>query len=155
MEWNTALESFGRSLGIDNLVPDADGSCSLLFDGENEVTFTHDKEDHALFMYSEIGDASDLSGKACLALLEDSLLGAKTGGAALSVHGALGRVVLWIRFDESALTPDILSLVVNDFLAQVQTWKKRLTELCTAPGAAEAPSEGSSLDAMTNFGLFV
>lgn len=155
MEWNRALESFGSSLGIDDLAPDADGSCSLLFDGENEVTFTHDEEDRALFMYAEIGDASALSKEACLALLEASLLGAKTGGAALSVHGALGRVVLWKRFDDCALTPDALSLAVNEFLAQVAVWKKKLAELCAAPGTENEPTEGAPLDTMNNFGMFV
>ena len=93
MEWNTTLESFGSSLGIDGLAPDADGSCSLLFDGENEITFTHDEEDRAIFMYCEIGDAADLSRNACLALLEASLLGAETGGAALSVKAVTGKPI--------------------------------------------------------------
>lgn len=155
MEWTTTLERFGASIGIDHLAPDVNGSCSLLFDSRDEVTFTHDEEDHALFMYSEIGDASGLSKDICLALLEASLLGAKTGGAALSVHGTLGRVVLWKRFDESALTPDTLSLAVNDFLAQVSVWKKKLSELCAAPGTEEAPSEGASFETMNNFGMFV
>ncbi len=155
MEWNAALESFGSSLGIDGLAPDADGSCSLLFDGENEITFTHDREDRAIFMYCEIGDAADLSRNACLELLKASLLGAETGGAALSVHGALGRVVLWKRFDDSALTPDTLGLAVNDFLAQVSVWKKKLAELCAAPDQEENPSEGTNLDTMSNFGMFV
>lgn len=155
MEWNAALESFGSSLGIDGLAPDADGSCSLLFDGENEITFTHDREDRAIFMYCEIGDAADLSRNACLALLKASLLGAETGGAALSVHGALGRVVLWKRFDDSALNPDTLGLAVNDFLAQVSVWKKKLAELCAAPDQEENPSEGTNLDTMSNFGMFV
>ena len=155
MEWNTALESFGSSLGIDALVPDADGSCSLLFDGENEVTFTHDEEDHSLLLYCEIGSAASLSKDACLALLKSSLLGAETGGAALSVHGALDSVVLWKRFDDNALTPETMKIAVNGFLAQVAAWKKRLAELCAAPGVEEAPSESSSLDTMSNFGMFV
>lgn len=155
MEWTTTLERFGASIGIDHLAPDVDGSCALLFDSRDEVTFTHDKEDHALFMYCEIGDASGLSKDACLALLEASLLGAETGGAALSVHKALGRVVLWKRFDDNALSPDTLSMAVNAFLAQVQAWKKKLTELCSVSGETEAPSGGSSLDTMSNFGMFV
>ena len=71
------------------------------------------------------------------------------------MHGRSARVVLWKRFDDSALTPDTLSLAVNDFLAQVAVWKKKLAELCSAPGQEEAPSEGASLDAMSNFGMFV
>ena len=145
MEWTTTLERFGSSIDIDHLAPDVDGSCALLFDSRDEVTFTHDKEDHALFMYCEIGDASGLSKDACLALLEASLLGAETGGAALSIHKALGRVVLWKRFDDNA---------VNAFLAQVSVWKKKLAELCSAPGVEETPSGGSSLDTMSNFGMF-
>ena len=53
------------------------------------------------------------------------------------------------------LAPDALSLAVNEFLAQVSVWKKKLAELCAAPGTENEPTEGASLDTMNNFGMFV
>lgn len=152
MEWTMTLERFGSSIGIDNLAPDADSSCSLLFDSQHEVTFTHDEEDHALLMYCEIGSASRLGKEACLMLLKASLLGAETGGAALAIHDKLEKIVLWKRYDDT-ITDDELKEAVNGFLAQVTVWKKRLNELENGDGAAEAPVD--SVSTMNNFGMFV
>lgn len=152
MEWTMTLERFGSSIGIDHLAPDVDSSCSLLFDSQHEVTFTHDEEDHSLLMYCEIGSASGLGKEACLTLLRASLLGAETGGAALAIHDKLEKVVLWKRYDDT-ITDDELKGAVNSFLAQVMVWKKRLTELADGGEAEEAPVDNSS--AMNNFGMFV
>ncbi len=152
MEWTMTLERFGSSIGIDHLVPDVDSSCSLLFDSQHEVTFTHDEEDHSLLMYCEIGSASELGKEACLMLLKASLLGAETGGAAVSIHDRLDEVVLWKRHDDT-ISDDELKQSVNDFLAQVMAWKKRLTELADDSGTAEAPADSAST--MNNFGMFV
>ncbi len=155
MEWTTTLERFGSSIGIDHLVPDVDSSCSLLFDSQYEVTFIHDDEDHSLLMYCEIGSASGLDKEACLTLLKASLLGAETGGAALSIHDRLDEVVLWKRYDEHTLSDETMSLAVNDFLAQVVSWKKRLVELATPHEETTASSDSSNTYVMNNFGMFV
>lgn len=153
MEWTTTLERFGTSLGIDHLAPDVHSSCSLLFDGRYEVTFTHDEDDRSLLMYCELGDASRLSRESCLTLLKASLLGAETGGAALSIHDAVDQVVLWKRFDEDTLNADTMRNAVNDFLAQVTVWKQRLQELGSVD--TEYGSSGTDMDTMNNFGMFV
>lgn len=152
MEWTTTLERFGSSIGIDHLAPDVNSSCSLLFDSQYEVTFTHDKEDHALLMYCEIGSASELGKEACLSLLKASLLGAETGGAALSIHDRLDEVVLWKRYDDTITDVD-LKEAVNGFLAQVTVWKKKLVELAGSCDAEETSTESAA--AMNNFGMFV
>ena len=154
MEWATTLERFGSSIGIDHLVPDVDNSCSLLFDNEYEVTFTHDEEDHSLLMYCEIGSAAALDKDICLALLKASLLGAETGGAALSVHEPLQEVVIWKRYDDSTLNTATMRNAVNDFLAQASVWKKRLVELA-ALQANQRSFPPASLDTMRHLGLFV
>lgn len=152
MKWTMTLERFGSSIGIDHLAPDVDSSCSLLFDSQHEITFTHDEEDHSLLMYCEIGSASELGKEACLMLLKASLLGAETGGAALAIHDKLEKIVLWKRYDDT-ITDDELKEAVNGFLAQVTVWKKRLNELENGDGAAEAPVD--SVSTMNNFGMFV
>lgn len=153
MEWTTTLESFGDSIGIDHLAPDVDSSCSLLFDGQHEITFTHDAEDHSLLMYCEIGSAAGLTKEACLTLLKASLLGAETGGAALSIHDRLDQVVLWKRFDDNALGTETMHMAVDDFLAQVTVWKKRLAGLSEA--YEEETPAGNGTDALNNVGMFV
>ena len=152
MEWTMTLERFGSSIGIDHLAPDVDGSCSLLFDNQHEITFIHDEEDHAMMMYCEVGSASRLGKEACLMLLKASLLGAETGGAALAIHDKLEEVVLWKRYDDT-ISDDELKQSVNGFLAQVTVWKKRLNELASGDVAAEAPVD--SVSTMNNFGMFV
>ena len=152
MKWTMTLERFGSSIGIDHLAPDVDSSCSLLFDSQHEITFTHDEEDHSLLMYCEIGSASRLGKEACLMLLKASLLGAEPGGAAFAIHDKLEKVVLWKRYDDT-MTDDELKEAVNGFLAQVTVWKKRLNELENGDGAAEAPVD--SVSTMNNFGMFV
>ncbi len=152
MKWTMTLERFGSSIGIDHLAPDVDSSCSLLFDSQHEITFTHDEEDHSLLMYCEIGSASELGKEACLMLLKASLLGAETGGAAFAIHDKLEKVVLWKRYDDT-MTDDDLKEAVNGFLAQVTVWKKKLTELADGIETSEAPADSAST--MNNFGMFV
>lgn len=155
MEWTMTLERFGSSIGIDHLVPDVDNSCSLLFDSQYEVTFTHDEEDHSLLMYCEIGSASELGKEACLSLLKASLLGAETGGAAFSIHEKLDTVVLWKRYDDT-LTDTAMKEAVDGFLAQVMVWKERLAGLAKEHGSEETPAESSvDMNTMNNFGMFV
>ena len=152
MKWTMTLERFGSSIGIDHLAPDVDSSCSLLFDSQHEITFTHDEEDHSLLMYCEIGSASELGNEACLMLLKASLLGAETGGAAFANQDKLEKVALWKRYDDT-MTDDDLKEAVNGFLAQVTVWKKKLTELADGIETSEAPADSAST--MNNFGMFV
>lgn len=153
MEWIMTLERFGSSIGIEQLSPDVDGSCSLLFDSQHEITFTHDEEDHSLLMYCEIDNASGLSKEACLTLLKASLLGAETGGAAISLNTPLEQIVLWKRYDDNMLNADTMGIAVNDFLAQVTVWKRRITELPKEYDTTTSLGESSAT--MKNFNMFV
>lgn len=58
-----------------------------------------DERDDAILFWIEIGDSGSLDKKGCMKLLTASLLGAKTGGAALAVHDRLEKIVLWKRHD--------------------------------------------------------
>ncbi len=59
-------------------------------------------------------------------LLDASLLGAQTGGAAFAVSRALGKVILWKRHDDAFDDVSALEQAINTFLAAVITWKERL-----------------------------
>jgi hypothetical protein len=136
MEFSDLFREFGASIGLDELTLDADGSCTLKFDGEHDVTFTLDAEDRSLVIHCEVGEAGSLDKDKCLELMEASLLGAQTGVAALSVHTKLGKIILWKRHDDAHADAADLTKALNSFLAQVISWKERLSQL-PAPALAE------------------
>ena len=45
MQFSGVLGGFAAKTGLDDASPDSNGSFSMLFDGEHEVTFIHDEED--------------------------------------------------------------------------------------------------------------
>ena len=151
MELTALFEELGTSMGIDRLTFDADGQCYLLFDGAHEVTFLHNQEDHALIMYCELGKLSAQADDICRELMQASLLGAETGGAALSVDSRLDVIVLWKRHDESFDSLPFLEQALNAFLTQAIQWKARLGPK-NASRSEEKPIDSNLLN---NFDMFV
>lgn len=152
MEFADLLDEFGRATGLEQLALDADGQCALLFDGAHEITFTPDRDDHALIMHCEVGTFSGHDTELCRTLLEASLLGSQTGGGALSVEPKLGVIILWKRHDDAFADVNALTQAVNAFLAQVIYWKQRLAR---PQGGGNAGTTEPADSAMPAFGLFV
>ena len=138
MQFDDVIHAFGEKTGMGSLAVDADGSVGLLFDGEHEITFTPDKEDHSVLFHAEVASASFLDRDACLKLLKASLLGSQTGGAAFSVQEALGKVVLWKRHDDGFEDCSDFERAVNAFLSQVIFWKDSLKNPGTAGEGTES-----------------
>lgn len=151
MDFSDALARLGAAIGLDGLALDENGSVSLLFDDEHEVAFTHDARDGAVILHAEVAGLSSLDEEGRRTLLRASLLGAETGGCALSAHEAADAVILWKRHDENAFQDENdLRKAVNAFLAQTMAWKARLA----SSGGADAASEAAVRDA-ARFGGFV
>lgn len=155
MEFATLLQELGTDIGIANLSLDTDGQCALLFDGEHEVTFTPDREDHSLLMHCEVGRLSAQDSDTCRKLMQASLLGAETGGSALSVHCGLDKIILWKRYDEDFVDLAALEQAINAFLAQVIHWKERLAIQGTSDVTPSGMETLSQRDVMNNLGMFV
>ena len=153
MEFPALLEELGTAMGITDLKLDADGQCALLFDGEYEVTFTPNKDDHALIMHCEVGDLPPQDNDLCHSLMQASLLGAETGGAALSIHNGLGKIILWKRHDDNFTDLAALEKALNVFLEQAIYWKKRLAQ--DTAGEKAVKYDTIPQDTMNNFGMFV
>ncbi|MDD2966668.1 MAG: type III secretion system chaperone [Desulfovibrionaceae bacterium] len=153
MNLSLVLEQLGADIGLGALSLDADGQCSLLFDGEHEVTFTPNAEDHSLLLHCEVGTFSKLPSEACPELMQASLLGAETGGAALALHRGLDKIILWKRHDENFADVHALRQALEAFLAQAIHWKTRLADWKSSTRKnVEAPSQAEMLN---NFDLFV
>ncbi len=151
MEFATLLAELGNALGIDTLAPDADGQCALLFDGEHTITFTPDSEDHSLIMHGEVGKLPPHNDALCRTLLEASLLGAQTGGAAFAIHAKLDTIILWKRHDAQFTDVNSLQQALQAFLAQLIHWKHRLARQ-QEPAAASGSATNIGLPP---FGLMV
>lgn len=129
------LQELGASVGLEGLAPDADGSCSLLFDGEHELTFTPDDSEEAVFVYVHVADRDVLQEDTARALLAASCLGAETDGAAFGLHG--DSLILW-RHYEGFTDLSALQKAVNALLAKVVEWKEKLTSPAS-PATEQGP----------------
>lgn len=130
MDVTAVLAELGRQTGLGQLGLDAEKRCTLCFDGVHNITFEHDAEDHALLVYGIVGSSAGLRTVGDYrALLEASLLGAQTGGAAFGVHAATEELVLWKRLGDEFADYAVFATALNDFLAQFANWKKKIPEM--------------------------
>lgn len=125
MELIHAMNELAAGIGMRPVEADETGGFTLLFDGVQEVSFAPDG-DGAVF-HAPVGEAAGLDREGLLSLLEASLLGAGTGGAAFGLHRAAGEVVLWKRYGEFSGRADLES-AIGQFLGLALEWKRKLSE---------------------------
>ena len=140
MELIHAINEWAAAIGMRQVESDETGGFTLLFDGAHEVSFAPDGD--GTVFHAEVGDVERLDREGALSLLEASLLGAGTGGAAFGVHRELGAVVLWKRFGEFSSRAD-LETAIGEFLGQVVVRKEKLS--VGGPSAPDSPSGSSVL----------
>lgn len=135
MELTSLIEDLGKACGL-NITLD-DGRCTLLFDGEHEVTVEQDGK--AVILHGIVGNGDCLSNpNNARTLLAASFLGAETDGGALSVWERTGEIVLWKRFDAFVDYTDF-EAAVNAFLAQIIHWKARIADFPSVTAPAQKP----------------
>jgi hypothetical protein len=140
VRFEDALAEFGRATGLGELALDDAGSCSLLFDGAHEMTFTRAREEDAVFLYGIAGAAEKArDAESCRSLLAASCLGAETGGAAFALYG--NSLILWKRHEVFA-DYSALEKAVNSFLAQLIHWKEKLAGQPDAGGIGSGGGSG-------------
>lgn len=134
MDIPSVLHELASRTGLDELALDAERRCSICFDEEHTITFEHNPDDGALLLYAVIGSEPGLrEAQTARALLEASLLGAQTDGAAFGLDARTGEALLWKRLDEYFVTYSAFEQAVNRFLVQVIHWKEALSALAAAP----------------------
>jgi hypothetical protein len=151
MRFEDVLAELGRATGMGDLAPDSSGGCSLLFDGEQEITLVRDGEDETVFLYGIAGSAEILrEAETGRALLAASCLGAETGGAAFALYG--NSLILWKRHDEFA-DYTALEKALNSFLAQLAHWKKKLPDMAGQSGGTERTGDVSGSLSWQGYGI--
>lgn len=128
MQYEEIIHTFMAKMGLETSNIDQD-SLTLLFDDNYEVTFYANPDDHSVIFSCEIINDQYLKPEAAKTLLELSLLGAKTDGAAFSLHRELGAIVLWKRFNNFFENVAEFENAVNKFIAQIILWEEKLPEI--------------------------
>jgi hypothetical protein len=121
--FESILAEFGQVTGLGELALDRDKSCSLLFDGEHELSLTQETIDGSVFLHAPVGDAPEEE-DVLREFLSASLLGAQTGGAAFALSGKT--LILWKRHDGFE-DYGSLEKAINAFLERLIYWKERST----------------------------
>lgn len=148
MQFTQAISQLGQKIGIGDLALDDQNTCSLLFDESIEVQFTADGDDRSVIFSCILGRASDLAADPARAraLLEASLLGARTGGAAFSISPEDDSLVMWKRHDDSFIDEQDLEKKVNAFLEDCIIWKEKAASLQDDDGAPQPSGSLEGLD---------
>lgn len=93
MTFAALMSDFGEIAEISKIEPDADGVVKLNVDGV--VVAFMEREPGALVTWAEVGALPDEGGdRICRRLMEESLLGIATDGAALTLDAETGRVMI-------------------------------------------------------------
>ncbi|MDR3077132.1 MAG: type III secretion system chaperone [Planctomycetota bacterium] len=125
------LDELAHRLGLGALSLDAANPLSLCFDGKYVVTLNHDPDDRTLILSGAAGPA-EAGPETLRNLLQESCLGARTGGAAFGLSPETGELLLWKRLGDEFPDYSAFEAELNNFLAQLAHWRSRLAEVAPA-----------------------
>ena len=141
----TLLEGLGRSVGLPELQPDENGSCTLMFD-EVVVTFQQDAPGRQVTLHTQIGILpADAPAARLETLLAANLFWIQTAGATLALLPANRALVLAQRFELERVEQVHFEEALARFLDTADLWRDALLK-------PEAPSATENVRAMT-FGM--
>lgn len=127
------LQGLGTQVGLDDLAPDEDNGCTLVFD-EQPVHMLADEEDGSLLLYCELCLVPLLDKAACFErLLSANAFFGETMGTSFAVHGDF--ILLQRRETLTALDEQNFFKLLEHFIQTVFAWKLRL-DGDTQPGQA-------------------
>jgi hypothetical protein len=129
-ELNKILEPVGTTMGLENLMVDADGTLTLLGEGIETLIET-DEDGDSVFITSMLGasppaGATDLLEK----MLYANFYGHQTAGASLGMDRNLNMVVLCLRLSDAEIRADesLLSQRFVTFLEAAEYWAFMISE---------------------------
>jgi hypothetical protein len=144
---SSLLDDLSSRLGLGELTLDATNPLSLCFDGKQLVTLNHDSDDRALLLSGVVAGAADVREETLRSVLQASCLGSRTGGGAFGLSPETGELLLWKRWNDEFPDYSAFEAALNQFLAQLEYWRNRLTE-----GAAEYAMAGATPEEMLPVG---
>lgn len=125
------LHSFGKSVGIPDLCPDANGYCCLSFD-EEFIHMEYNDVTHQLFLSSNVGSlpAGDRT-RLYESLLEANYFFRNTKGATLSIDIPSEHVVLVYQTPIESLDDHRFECLIENFLTVTEEWRSKIADEIT------------------------
>ncbi|MEM9618000.1 MAG: CesT family type III secretion system chaperone [Pseudomonadota bacterium] len=129
-ELKELLEKWAALSGLVDFAANADGSYSLLFDGEYEVRLSQTLR--VIRLEADLGElAKDRT--AASAVLDELMLlqlaGGQSAAETLSIDDETGRLILFNCFQANRLTAQLFASALSQFVNAQEFWTRQLHEL--------------------------
>lgn len=146
MTFPELIAGFGAKFNVDDLVPDADGNVTVLFD-DFQVMFHYAETRSLVLMVGELGELPPENGDfAQKQLLEANYLFLKTSGATLCLNPENARVTLCRTEPLEWLDVERFSKLVDGFVNDMSVWTGLIKGYGAIDGDAGRLREQKMLD---------
>ncbi len=127
---NQILEKFGTEISLKDLKLDKNNSCTLVFDGTQNIQLMYDEQLETLDFFGELGDLPEQwSDRCCDCLLKSNADWALTEGLTLSKRRNSKSVVLGYNLPTLNLTFEVFENILERFLKQIDLWKSYVQQM--------------------------
>lgn len=127
---NQILEKFGLDTNLQNLKLDKDNSCSLVFDGKQDIQIVYDEQLETLNFFSQLGELPEKwNERCCDCLLKSNADWTLTEGLTLSKRKNSESVLLGYNLPILNLTLERFGNILKHFLKQIDLWKSYIQQM--------------------------
>ena len=128
-EYENALRAFAEAVELEDLVPDEEGYCSLVFGEGLMVHFIYKEDEDQVEMFSSLGNVAEpRRASVALEMARANFAWQGTGGATLGMDDQ-GHVLMACALDGLAVTPEALGGVLASFGENAVIWSQRLASI--------------------------
>lgn len=128
------LREFGKELGLEGLVYDANNTCILGIDDEFSMHLTYEPNSDRLYVYSPLIDGLPKDDKIRLKLYETilsgSILGAQMAGGGVGVAVKEELILMHCVIDMAYAPPTLLRAFAALYVETVEKWRKACRDIC-------------------------
>ena len=127
------LEAFSECIGIEPLVPDEKGYCSLATDDDVEITLHYDVDKDEVTLFSVIGMLVDIPNDKLVdfyqTLLNANLFWQGTDGGTVGIDSTSGLIIFAQKYALVTLDINDFHKAFESFIAAMAKWRLYITEL--------------------------
>ena len=127
---NEILGKFGTDISLPELKLDKNNSCTLIFDGDQNIQIMYDDQLETLDFFGELGDLPEQwNERCCDCLLKSNADWTLTEGLTLSKRKDSKSVLLGYNLPTLNLTIEHFENILEHFLKQIDVWKSYIQQM--------------------------
>ena len=127
---NQILEKFGSEVSLKDLKLDKNNSCTLVFDGTQNIQIMYDEQLETLDFFGELGDLPEQwNDRCCDCLLKSNADWTLTEGLTLSKRKGSRTVLLGYNLPTLNLNFEVFENILEHFLEQIDLWKSYIQQM--------------------------